>query len=144
MNVADDTTRSISFNQFGSNSRWFTGPNFLLNATLNDFSEKSISTEHISETITEVNVINNTKMISDLNKSIFNWEYYSDSVKMIKHLAWILKLKSNWLNWKRNKKTQSKFEVFKKHRANLKYLTLSGIEESKLVIFRIAQIESRH
>ena len=24
--------------------------------------------------------------------------------KMIKHLAWILKLKSNWLNWKRNKK----------------------------------------
>ena len=51
---------------------------------------------------------------------------------MIKHLAWILKLKSNWLNWDRNKK----------HRANLKYLTLSDIEESKLVLFRIAQIES--
>ena len=51
---------------------------------------------------------------------------------MIKHLAWILKLKSNWLNWKRNKK----------HRTNLKYLTLSDIEKSKLVLFRIAQIES--
>ena len=51
---------------------------------------------------------------------------------MIKHLAWILKLKLNWLNWKRNKK----------HRANLKYLTLSDTEESKLVLFRIAQIES--
>ena len=43
-----------------------------------------------------------------------------------------MKLKSNWLNWKRNKK----------HGANLKYLTLLDIEESKLVLFRIAQIES--
>ena len=51
---------------------------------------------------------------------------------MIKHLAWILKLKSNWLNWKRKKK----------HIANIKYITLSDIEESKLVLFRIAQIES--
>ena len=51
---------------------------------------------------------------------------------MIKHLAWILKLKSNWLNWERNKK----------HGVNLKYLTLSDIEKSKFVLFRIAQIES--
>ena len=43
-----------------------------------------------------------------------------------------MKLKSNWLNWKRNEK----------HGANLKYLTLLDIEESKLVLFRIAQIES--
>ena len=70
-------------------------------------------------------------MISNINKSLFNWEYYSDLDKMIKHLAWILKLKSNWLNWKRNKK----------HRANLKYLTLSDMEKSKLVLLRIAQIE---
>ena len=71
-------------------------------------------------------------MISNINKSIYNWEYYSDLDKMIKHLAWILKLKSNWQNWKRNKK----------HRAHSKYLTLSDIEESKLVLFRTAQIES--
>ena len=51
---------------------------------------------------------------------------------MIKYLAWILKLKSNWLNRKRNKT----------HRANLRYLTLSDIEESKLVLFKIVQIES--
>ena len=131
-NVADDATRCISFKQFGSNSRWFTVPSFLLNATLDDFSENIVSTDHIPETLTEVNVISNNVMISDINKSIFNLEYYSDLDKMIKHLAWILKLKSNWLNWDRNKK----------HRANLKYLTLSDIEESKLVLFRIAQIES--
>ena len=52
-------------------------------------------------------------MISDMNKSIFNWAYYSDLSKMTKHIAWILKLKSNWLNWKRNKKKQSKYEVSK-------------------------------
>ena len=36
------------------------------------------------------------------------------------------------MNWKRNDK----------HRANLKYPTLSDIKESKLVLFRIAKIES--
>ena len=76
-NVADDPTRSISFNQFDSNSRWFTGANFLFNATLGNFSEKIISTQRIPETITEVNVISNNLMISDMNKSMFNWEYYS-------------------------------------------------------------------
>ena len=34
-----------NFNQIGSNSRWFTGPNFLFNATISDFSEKIISAE---------------------------------------------------------------------------------------------------
>ena len=43
-----------------------------------------------------------------------------------------MKLKSNRLNWKRNKK----------HRPNLKYLTLSDIEENKLVLFKIVQTES--
>ena len=42
MNVADDATRCISFNQFGSNSRLFTGPNFLLNVTLDNISENII------------------------------------------------------------------------------------------------------
>ena len=86
MNVADDATRCISFKQFGSNSRWITGPNVLLNATLDDFSETTVSTDHIPETSIEVNVISNNLMISDINKSIFNWEYYSDLDKIIKHL----------------------------------------------------------
>ena len=91
-------------------ARWFTGPSFLLNTTLYDFSENIVSTDHIPETLTEVNAISNNLMISDINKSIFNWEYYSDLYKIIKHFAWILKLKSNWLNWKRNKK-QCKLKV---------------------------------
>ena len=70
MNVAENATRCISINQFGSNSRWFTGPNFLLNATLDDFSENSVSTDHIPKILTEVNVISINLMISDINKSI--------------------------------------------------------------------------
>ena len=111
MSVAGDATTRISFNQFASNSRWFTGSNFLLNATLDDFSEKIVSTDHIPETLTEVNVINNNLTVSDINKSIFNWEYYSDLDNMIKHPAWILKLKSNWLNWERNKKHRGKLKT---------------------------------
>ena len=34
-----------------------TEPNFLLNATLDDFSENIVSTDHIPETLTKVNVI---------------------------------------------------------------------------------------
>ena len=86
MNVADDSTMCISFKQFGSNSRWFTGPSLLLNATSDDFLENIVSTVHIPETLTEVNVISNNLMISDIYKSKFNWEYYSDLDKMIKHL----------------------------------------------------------
>ena len=44
MKVGENAARSISFNQFGSNSRRSIGPNFLLNAALGDFSEKIIST----------------------------------------------------------------------------------------------------
>ena len=44
MKVGENAARSISFNQFGSNSRRSTGPNFLLNAALGDFSEKIVST----------------------------------------------------------------------------------------------------
>ena len=42
MNIADNATRSISFKQFGGNSRWFGGPTFLFHTNLDDFSEKSI------------------------------------------------------------------------------------------------------
>ena len=72
MNVAYDATKSISFKQFVSNSRWLTGPSFLLNATSDDFLENIVSTDHIPEALTEVNVISNNLMISDINKSIFN------------------------------------------------------------------------
>ena len=70
MNVADDATRGISFKQFGTNSRWFTGPNFLLNVTLDDFSENIVSADHIPETLTKVDVISYNLMISDINKYI--------------------------------------------------------------------------
>ena len=55
MNVADDATKCVSFKLFSSNSRWFTGSSFLLNATLDNFSENILSTDHIPETLTEVN-----------------------------------------------------------------------------------------
>ena len=137
MNVVGKATSCISFSQFGSNSRWFTGPNFLLNATLDGFSEKTISTKHIPETITEVNITNNNMMISDMNKFIFNFRfYYSDLDKMIKHLAWPNNYKL--INHLDVKIKLAKPEKKKKHGANLKYITLSEIEESKLVIFRYA------
>ena len=47
MKRADDATRSISLNQFGSNSRWFSISNFLYNVNLDDFSGKRISTTYI-------------------------------------------------------------------------------------------------
>ena len=32
---------------------------------------------------------------------IINWTYYSSLEKLVRHLTWILRLKSNWVEWKK-------------------------------------------
>ena len=32
---------------------------------------------------------------------LINWSRYLSLTKLVRHIAWILKLKTNWLKWKR-------------------------------------------
>ena len=44
------------------------------------------------------NLSNSPKFISSLK-----WNHYSGYYKLLKHFAWILKLKRNYISYKRNK-----------------------------------------
>ena len=63
---------------------------------------------------------------------LINWSCYSSLTKLVRHLAWILKLKTNWLKWKRGSS----------ERVNLNFFMPSEIATSKLVLSEITQKES--
>ena len=71
---------------------------------------------------------------AELNREIpsqnvfINWSHYSSLTKLVRHLAWILKLKNNWLKWKRGSS----------ERVNFNFFTPSEIATSKLVLCEIA------
>jgi len=62
---------------------------------------------------------------------VIKWDHYSSWLKLRRHIAWILKLKRNWLC---NRRKQS--------RLNFNYLLASDINEAETQIIQIAQIES--
>ena len=50
-------------------------------------------------------IINNLRIHNDTNESeadtftsCINWEHYSSFLKLVRHIAWILKLKNNYIN----------------------------------------------
>ena len=89
-NIADKTSRYQTFKQLSLEKPWFNGPTFSLN---NDFN---IETENEKLSVNSINMIK-----SSVKKSTLNWEFYSSLTKLTRHLAWIIKLLKNWLNWKR-------------------------------------------
>ena len=53
---------------------------------------------HISESIGIVkqsNILCHGSIVSDINNSLINWIHYSSLDRLVRHLAWILKLKRN-------------------------------------------------
>ena len=74
----------------------------------------------------------NSILVSDINNSLINWPYYSSLDKLVRHLAWILKLKRNWVMCQRGKK----------RRQNFSYLTKNDIEFNLQQLLQISQIES--
>ena len=120
-NVADSTTRYQDFRQLSSNSVWFQGPKFLLQE--NFFSPKDLNTF-------SVNTINIAK--TKVQNFKINWEYYSSLLKLTRHLAWIIKLKRNWISCKKGEP----------HRENFTFLKLSEMKESRSILLHLSQNES--
>ena len=119
-NIADKTSRYHTFKQFLEKS-WFNEPTFLLNIDFN------IETENEKFSINSINI---TK--SSVKKFTLNWEYYSSFTKLTRHLAWIIKLFKNWLNWKRGHASKEDFN----------YLKFKDIQDSRALLFHLAQHES--
>ena len=61
-----------------------------------------------------------------------NWYHYSSFITLTHDLSWILKLKVNWLKWKRGIE----------ERENFRFLTTAEINQSRVILLRQAQLES--
>ena len=104
LNPTDMCTRYHSFQYLNSDSIWIRGPNFLYR------NEKENTFEYVIENNETENfnvnfATNSTIKSSNLPKFIpsIKWNHYSSYYKLLKHIEWILKLKRNYISFKRNK-----------------------------------------
>ena len=99
-----------------------------------------ISTKDKDKTFRKISNNGQSTVLStaELNRELpsqdvfIKWSRYSSLTKLVRHLPWILKLKTDWLKWKRG------FP----QRVNFNFFTPSEIATSKLVLCEIAQKES--
>ena len=108
--IADDLTRYKGFDSLQKASRWCNDPDFLYNILENHevVNINLISTKDKDKTFRRTS--NNGKSTvlptAELNREIssrnifINWSLYLSLTKLLRHLAWILKLKTNWLKCK--------------------------------------------
>ena len=104
-NIADDLTRYKGFDSLQKASRWYNGPDFLYNSLENHeiINVNTISTKDKDKTFrrTSNNGQSTVLPTAELNREIpsqnvfINWSCYSSLTKLVHHLAWILKLKTN-------------------------------------------------
>ena len=127
LNIADLLSRGILLENPDELPSWFTGPNFMKKAnSIYDFesSEKGRNTTETTagNPYEDLNVYTSEVKSAVTNAShptIF-WEYYESwnkfesSCSHIKsHVAWIVKLKANWLKRKRKEKERENFNFVK-------------------------------
>ena len=153
--MADDLTRFTGFQTLANQSRWCTGPEFLLqdniklvhlnltktaSVTLNERIKPSVQLESSADKITNKEQDRIDTSIpyskSDIQKQhilmCINLYHYSSFITLIRHLSWILKLKLKWIKWKRGIE----------ERENFRFLTTAEINQSRIILSRHAQLES--
>ena len=153
--MADDLTRFSGFQTLTGQSRWCAGPEFLLqdniksfhlnltktaSVTLDERTNPSVRLESNADKITnkEQDRIDTSISYSksDIRKQhiliCINWFHCLSFITLIHHLSWILKLKLNWIKWKRDIE----------ERENFRFLTTAEINQSRAILLRQAQLES--
>ena len=155
LNVADDLRRFTVFQTLRNQSRWCTGPEFLLqhniksvqlnltktaSVTLDEYINPSFQLESNIHKITNKEQDKTNTSIpyskSDIQKQHIliriNWCHYSSFITLIRHLSWILILKVNWMKWKRSIEERESF----------RFLTTAEINQSRIILLLQAQLES--
>ena len=149
--MEDDSTRFSGFQTLTSQSRWCAGPEFLpqdniksvhpnltktASITLDECTNPSVQLELNADKITnkEQNRIDTSISYSksDIGTQhiliCINWFHWSLFITLIRHLSWILKLKLNWIKWKRGIE----------ERENFRFLTTAEINQSRVILLRKA------
>ena len=97
-NVVDDGTRCRSFSHLNSSCRWFNGPEFIHENVVTEPESCDIyQTDKFNLIIYAISETNSDIILYTETKSLINWCNYSSLSKLVQHLAWILKLKRNWI-----------------------------------------------
>ena len=107
-NIADLTTRYQEFPRLINNKNWFYGSDFSQAFEFNTFDNSPVLQNNLMN-IEDVNIITKSKDGVSSNEVEINWTYYSSLPKLVRHISWILKLKRNWMIWKRGKKDRENF-----------------------------------
>ena len=111
-NVADDATRCRSFSDLNSNCILINGPEFTHeNVITKPESCDIFRTDKTNLNINAITKTNSDIILSTETKSLINWCYYSSLSKLVRHLAWILKLKGSWIHWKIGTKKRRFFTI---------------------------------
>ena len=134
LNVADDSTRYIDFSNLSTESRWLKGPEFLQKSTEqwpNQLCSQLTKDKVDTLQSTSSNVCKSSEITSH-NYEFIKWDHYSSWYKLTRHVAWMIKLKSIWIKWKRGESTKEKFQN----------LLVHEIKQSELELCRISQLES--
>ena len=139
LNIADVLSRGILLENPDVLSSWFTGPNFMKEASSIYNFESSENDRNTTEAATanpyhELNVYTSEvkSAVKNTSRPTIFWEYYSTWNKIKRHVAWIMKLKANWLKWKRKEKK----------RENFNFVTCEELLKSKTYLLKMPQEES--
>ena len=113
---------------------WYDGPDFLYQRNYLDFLDsKGYKKNHAPKT--QINSIEQ-KVEQPLTINslplLFNYSKYSSFQKLIRHVAWITKLKPNWIKPRKDVADRENFRYLLKHELN----------KSKLTTLVTAQIQS--
>ena len=114
-----------------SNSRWFEGPDFIYSDSVTKMEYVNPDLRENSNANVNLNKIDNEVLISTSAKAIINWKYYSSLTKLIRPLEWILKLKRNWIHWRRGKEDRV-----------LTKLIATELQSSKKTLINLWQMKS--
>ena len=139
LNIADVLSRGILLENPDVLSSWFTGPNFMKEASSIYNFESSENDRNTTEAATanlyqELNAYTSEvkSAVTNTSRLTIFWEYYSSWNKIKRHVAWIVKLKANWLKWKRKEKK----------RENFNFVTCEELLKSETYLLKMSQEES--
>ena len=122
LNVADDVTRCVNVQNLQNNCRWFNGPKFLCKVNTEEYLTRNNINLDPKVDNADINIVKIQATDLKQNKLSINWHYFSNIDKIVRLLAWFLKLKHNWINWKRNKPESKNFSLLTSEVKNLKML----------------------
>ena len=102
-NTADYCTRPRNMGKHSNQKRFLIGPETLdqKELTKSSYMESPTRNQQTDNLTLNQKVAHANVAINQPVDKIIHWDFYSSWNKLVRHIAWIIKLKTNWVNKKR-------------------------------------------